>query len=227
MTDLGSSGGAPTASREPIAEDESLPFSEVLNGLALGEGERLSVNDIVSAFGERAFGAVMLCVGLLNLLPWPPGGTTITGAPLLFITLQLALGRERLWLPKRICGASFSRSNFRTGLKRVTPWLERVERLTKPRLPWAVGSVAERAIGIVCLLLTCILVLPIPGGNFVPALVITTFAVALVQRDGVIAILGWLGVVLAGAVLAVAARLIWELATGAWTYVQGLLNRGP
>jgi hypothetical protein len=209
------------------AEGQDLRFSEVLTRLAAADGERLSVNDIVAAFGERGFGALMLCVGLLNLVPWPPGGTTITGAPLLFITLQLALGRERLWLPRRICSASFSRSNFQSGLKRVLPWLEKVERLTKPRLAWAVGPVAERAIGAVCFLLACIIVLPIFGGNFAPAVAVVVFAVAIVQRDGVVALLGWAALAASIAVLALAARLIWEMAMNAWSYAQGLLKPGP
>jgi hypothetical protein len=202
------------------AENETLRFSQVLRRLGEGEGERLSINDIVQAFGERAFGALMLCMGLLNILPWPPGGTTIMGAPLLFITVQLAVGRDTLWLPRRICGASFSRGNFRSGLQRALPTLERVERLTKPRLSWAVRSLGERLIGTVCFLLTCVLVLPIPGGNFIPALVIAAFAVALVQRDGLVALLGWLGVGVFVAAAVLLGREVWELIQANWFRVQ-------
>jgi hypothetical protein len=209
---------------DAAGEDETLRFSQVLRRLGEETDPRVSINDITKAFGERAFGALMLCVGLLNLIPWPPGGTTITGTPLLFITFQLAIGRDTLWLPKRICQASFDRGNFRTGLKRVLPVLEKIERLTKPRLSWAVSSVAERLIGVICCLLTCVLVLPIPGGNLIPALVVVGFAIALVQRDGAVALLGWLGVgafVLAGVLLG---REVWELIQDNWSRVQGWIR---
>ena len=206
------------------ADDDTLRFSQVLRSLGEGEEARLSVNDIVRAFGERAFGALMLCVGLINLIPWPPGGTTITGAPLLFITAQLAIGHERLWLPRRLLTASFDRSNFRSGLKRVLPALEKVERITKPRFRWAVGGIGERLIGLVCLLLTCILVLPIPGGNLLPALIIVVFAVGLVQRDGIVVLLGWLGVGLfVGAAIWLGGE-VWDLIQANWFRIQGLFS---
>jgi len=205
-------------------EDETIRFSQVLLGLADEPGEKLSVHHVVEAFGERAFGALMLCVGLLNLIPWPPGGTTIFGAPLLFITAQLAMGREVLWLPNWICRISFDRGNFRSGLQRILPTLEKVERLTKPRLPLFIGSTAERLIGVATLLLSCILVLPIWGGNFAPAVAICVFAVALVQRDGLVAIFGWVAVAVSVTVLALAARVIWALGVNAWEWVQRLLG---
>ena len=205
-------------------ENEALRFSQVLRRLAAESGEQLSVNDIVRAFGERAFGALMLTVGLLNLLPWPPGGTTVVGAPLLFITIQLAVGREQLWLPRWLCGASFSRGNFRSGLARVEPWLQKAERLTKPRFPWAITGLAERLIGLICFLLTCILVLPIPGGNFIPALVISTFAIALVQRDGALAVLGWLGVTVFIVAAVLLGREVVELLRENWSRLGGMFS---
>ena len=204
-------------------ENESIRFSQVLRGLAEHPGEKLSVHEVVSAFGERAFGALMLFVGLLNLIPWPPGGTTIFGAPLLFITFQLAMGREVLWLPKWICRTSFDRGNFRNGLRRILPTLEKVERITKPRLPWLIGTVAERLIGVATLLLSCILVLPIWGGNFAPALAVCIFAIALVQRDGVVAILGWIAVAASVTILVLAAGVIWAIAQNSWDWILRLL----
>lgn len=203
-------------------ENEALRFSQVLQALAEAEGDKVSVNDIVRAFGERAFGALMLTVGLLNMLPWPPGGTTVVGAPLLFITLQLAIGREQLWLPRWLCRASFSRPNFRNGLRKVQPWLQKAERLTKPRLPWAVTGVAERLIGVAGLLLTCVLVLPIPFGNFAPAITISLFAIGLVQRDGVAALLGWAATAVSVGILVLAGKAIWELFEAGLAFVQRL-----
>ena len=207
----------------PAEADEALPFSQVLRNIADEDGEELSLDHVISAFGERAFGALMLSVGLLNLLPWPPGGTTVVGAPLLFITLQLAIGQDRLWLPRWLRRASFSRSNFRSGFKRVEPWLARAERLTKPRMLWAITGPSERLIGIAGLLLTCVLVLPVPFGNFAPAITICLFAIGLVQRDGVAALLGWVATAVSAGILVLAGKAIWEMFEAATAWAQRLL----
>ena len=47
-------------------------------------------------------------------------------------------------------------------------------------------------IGLICTLLALVLILPIPLGNLAPALCIGAFALALFQRDGVIALVGYL-----------------------------------
>jgi hypothetical protein len=166
-------------------------FSSVLEGLASAGEPRLSLRELVDAFGERAFGAVILLVSLLNLLPLPPGGTTVTGAPLVLLSAQLLMGRETLWLPRRLLDASISRSRFAGGVAKILPRLRRAERLTAHRLPAMISPLGERFIGLACLLLAIVLVLPIPFGNFAPALAMAIFGFALMARDGLAAIVGW------------------------------------
>ena len=201
-----------------LHEPEPARFSEVLRGLAEAPGERLSINDIVQVFGERAFGALMLFVGLLNLLPLPPGGTTVTGAPLLFLSFQLAVGRETLWLPRWMCRTSVSRAHYREGLEKALPWLERAERLTRPRLAWVTGDVGERLIGLACFLLSCVLVLPIFLGNIAPAIAIVLLSLGLIQRDGLMVLLGWFAVAVAVGLLVLAWSVIVATATGVLTW---------
>ena len=205
-----------------VVERESARFSEVLRGLAEADGERLSVNEIVQAFGERGFGAIMLLVALLNLLPLPPGGTTITGAPLLILAFQMMLGRETVWLPRWMCRSAVHRSGFRRGLKRVLPGLEKAERLTRPRLSWAVTGPAERLIGLACFLLSCVLVLPIWLGNMAPAAAIAVLSLGLIQRDGALVLIGWGVVAVAVGLLVLAWSVI--VATAVNT-VQWLVER--
>ena len=52
------------------------------------------------------------------------------------------------------------------------------------------GPVGDRTIGAVCSLMALILILPIPLGNLLPALAIATLALSMVQRDGIIALIG-------------------------------------
>ncbi len=54
--------------------DEGRTFSDVLEQLGQGEAEKLSLREMIEAFGERGFGAVILMLALMALFPWPPGG---------------------------------------------------------------------------------------------------------------------------------------------------------
>ena len=191
---------------QPVTAGDEARFSTVLDGLAAGDTPRLTLRELVESFGERAFGAVILLVSLLNLIPLPPGATTVTGAPLVLISAQLLLGRDRLWLPRRLLDASIDRARFARGVTRVAPWVRRAERLSRPRLPALVTTLAERLIGLACLVLALVLVLPIPLGNLAPALAMAVFGLALMQQDGLAACAGW--ALTAGSVAILAA--VWK-----------------
>jgi hypothetical protein len=165
-------------------------LSKILGELAADPArERVSVGDLLAAMGDRAFGALMLVFALPNLLPTPPGTSGILGLPLVFLAAQLMLG-QRPWLPKVIVNRSMLRADFSAVLDRAGPWLARVEKLLRPRLGILVHPPAEYAIGVACLLLAVILILPIPLGNILPALAICMFSFGLLEKDGLWAIVG-------------------------------------
>ena len=169
-----------------------LRFSDTLERLGAHGGQKLFLAEVVEAFGERAFGAVMLLFAIVNMLPWPPGGTTLTGAPLLFLSAELAWGRDSLWLPRWLDRASVRRQTFRTLSGRLMKVIRFTEALSRPRLYFLTGRLGQGLIGLACLLLSAILVLPVFGGNLVPAVAIGFFSLGVMQRDGVAVLLGWL-----------------------------------
>lgn len=211
-----------TDAHEP---DDVRRFSSVLVDLSNAPGDRLSLRELVDAFGERAFGAVLLLVSLLNLLPLPPGGTTITGAPLLIIAFQLMIGRDTLWLPRRLLNATVPRAGFAKGVHRIRKPLHLAERLSKPRLTTLVTDFSERVIGFVCVVLAFILVLPIPFGNFVPALTTALFSLALMQRDGWAALAGWGMTGVTVGILSVVWTTIEHMFVRWWPQVHALWDR--
>jgi hypothetical protein len=75
-----------------------------------------------------------------------------------------------------------------------------------------VSSGAERVIGAVCLLLSVIVLLPIPFGNTVPALAVCIFALGVLERDGVWILTGLAVTVIA---LSIVATVLWALAKAA------------
>jgi hypothetical protein len=190
-----------------IAEKE-LPLSVVLTGLGDRAAERVSIGELMETFGGRAFGALLFIFGLACLLPWPPGGTTIFGFPLVLLSPQLIIGHSVPWLPRAIKDRTISTADLKKSLPRVLPTLRKAEAISRPRLTILFGAVGERLIGVTCLVLALILILPIPGGNIPPALAVSTLSFALIQRDGLIALLGYAMVAASGVVLAAFAHII-------------------
>lgn len=183
------------------------PLSAILRE-TVENHEQISIDELVTRFGGRALGALLLVFGLLCSLPLPPGGTTVFGAPLVILAPQLMFGRRSPWLPARVRGRSIETRHLKKGLDRVLPWLRRLEALSKPRLSVLFSGPGQLAIGLICTVFAVVLILPIPLGNMLPAAAVSVLSLSLVQRDGALALLGY---ILAGAsvgVLALAGGVI-------------------
>jgi hypothetical protein len=151
--------------------------------------DRVSIDDIMRSMDARAMGALLLMFAFPNALPTPPGTSGILGLPLLYLAVQMMLGRMP-WLPKIIAARSMARNDFATLVDRVIPWLDRADKLMAPRLQWLCGARAQQALGFACLILALVLFLPIPLGNMLPAFSICLIALGVLERDGLWILLG-------------------------------------
>lgn len=143
----------------------------------------MSVADLLLALQDRALAALLLIFALPNVIRVPPGTSAVLGAPLVFLAAQLAFGM-RPWLPNFIGRRSMPRQHFSAVITRAAPWLARAERLLRPRCSAMCRPPVEYGIGLVCLLLSLIVLLPIPLGNMLPALAICMMALGILELDG-------------------------------------------
>jgi hypothetical protein len=203
-------------------QSDSRTFSQVIEDIGARHEPKLSLGELVSAFGERGFGALMLFLGIVNALPLPPGSTTVLGAPLLLLSLQLALRTDRIWLPRWALKGSLDRAAYRKATARVIKPIRVIEKLSKPRLGFMTSELSEILIGVICSILAVILILPIWGGNMAPALTIAVFGFGLMQRDGVVILLGWLGAAVCVTILWLAWEVITRIAAVTWAWMASL-----
>lgn len=187
-------------------------LSELLDRLAHeDDSERIAFGSLLESVGERAFGALILVFSILAVMVGViPGISTLLGLPLLLLSIQLAIGSPRPWLPRSVSARSLERSALARVVTTIRPRLRRFEKLLKPRLLVLTSTWAERGIGLCCLIAAVLVFLPIPFGNLLPAVALCAFGLALMERDGVLVLLGLgtLGfslVVLGGAALALKA----------------------
>lgn len=139
-----------TTTPTPVWRPEAARFSDILARLGREGGPTLTLAEGMAAFGERGVAAIMLLFALINMLPLPPGGTTITGFPLLFLSVELAVGRQTHWLPRGLREAKIKRETFRKGFGWLIPIVRFAENLTRPRLLWLTGWFGQGLIGLVC-----------------------------------------------------------------------------
>ena len=169
--------------------------------------QRISVSDLLRQMKERAFGAMILVFALPNIVPNIPGTSALLAIPLIYLTSQMMLGR-RAHLPRLIAERSIAREDFVAMIQRAAPWLARAERLLTPRWNALSGAVMQRWLGALCLILSIILILPVPLGNMLPGMAISVIALGILERDGL-----WVlaGIVISLISLVVVSGVIWAL----------------
>ena len=197
-------------------------FSDVLVSLGRDGDERLTLDEMVDAFGERALGAVMILIAVVSLLPWPPGGKVVFSLPLMLIASEVTLQRQTLWLPGWLLRRSVSRTGYASGMSKMLPAVRFIENLSQPRMPVLTGPLARMAIGLICLFLSVMLAFPVPFGDMLPAVTIVIFGFALMQRDGLATLSGLVGTLVCVGYLALVWRTVTHLFDVGVAWAQGL-----
>lgn len=196
--------------------------SEVLIGL-VGDGTgQLRLSDVVAALGDRGYGLLIFILALPNVLPlYIPGLSAVFGVPLGLIALQMMLGLPRPWLPQALLRRQIRRQEFATVTQRILPWLMRLERLLKPRLPVLTSPWAERAIGLFALMLAVMLALPIPLTGIPLGAALALMGIGLLERDGFVLMAGVAAGIVAIAYSGLATFAAWEAVVAFWNWLIG------
>lgn len=171
--------------------DTPRKVSEIVAALCAGDPEgRISLHDLIHAFGLRAFGLAILIFALPNGIPAPiaPGLSAVLGAPLVLLAAQMLFGLDHPWFPESWLARSFRRADVAKLLRPAIPTLERIERYVKPRYAHLTGRRFRPLLGGIVLWNALLLSLPIPFGNLLPAWAIILAAFGQIERDGTLVI---------------------------------------
>jgi hypothetical protein len=142
---------------------------------------------LVDAFEEKAFAVVFVILLGVPALPLPTGGAThVFEVIAMLLSLQLILGRGRVWLPRRWRGLRLDRPRQRRFLQRLVGLIRRLERFSNPRLaPVFDHRVANSVFGVLILALSlgAFLAPPFTGLDTLPALGAVLVSLGVLLED--------------------------------------------
>ena len=151
----------------------------------------------------------MLCLGLLATTPV---GSTLPGLILAVMAVQLIAGRAEPVFPNFIMTRRLPTKQLRRLGDRAIHVLKYLEKVVHPRWPMTF-EVAKRAVGIMVLLLTVVLLLtPVPLSNVAPAMVISLISLAYVEEDGLLLSVGFFAAII---LIGLGSAAVWGAIVGA------------
>ena len=201
---------------EPSEKPERL--SDELERWLEGEGEK-TMGGLLDLFGERAFAILFVLLLGVPALPLPTGGAThVFELIAMLVALQLIIGRDDIWLPKRwrkIELAGGKRERFLNALMKL---IRRLERLSKPRLRFLFfRRLSNIVFGVLVIALTAAAFLapPFTGLDTLPALGVVLLSLGVLLRDFLIVVValvvGAAGVTLEIVLGTAAIKGIWKI----------------
>jgi hypothetical protein len=150
----------------------------------------MTLGELTDQLEERAFGMSLLVLALPCCLPFVYLLPQIVALPMLLLTGQMALGRHALWLPDAARAKSFPVSSMRDVIARAQRWIGFLERFAHARLTGLVSGTGSRIIGALLMIPCASILLPLPLTNTVPGIGVTIAAIGLIERDGILTVLG-------------------------------------
>jgi hypothetical protein len=154
---------------------------------------KLTLGKLLDLLGAQAFGIGTLVFALPSILPCTaiPGVSLLFGAPILFLGFQLAFFQKKPWLPQWLRRKKLNSASFTHYLKQSIPYIQRCERIIRPRYSFSNNIVFKSLIGIVLTLLSILLILPIPFSNVPLGILIAIIALGLIENDGLVLLLSF------------------------------------
>jgi hypothetical protein len=183
-------------SRRPLSTDRHEPrerLSDELAGWLAGDGDK-TVGSLVELFGQRSFAVLFVLLLGVPALPLPTGGAThVFELIAMLLALQLIVGRDQIWLPRRWCALSLAgpkQQRFIAGLMRM---IRRLERLSRRRLGFLFGHrLSQTVFGVLAFAgtLGAFLAPPFTGLDTLPALGVVLLSLGVLLEDIAIVVAG-------------------------------------
>ena len=184
---------------------------------ALPEDGTVAFGELAARLGSRAHGLALLLLSLPDAVPLPiPSLSAVLGLPMTAISLHLTLFGEGSGIPRWLARRPVPGMVIRLLRVRLAGLLAWAERRSQPR--WRALAGRERLVGAACLLMSLLLLLPLPLFNMPPAICLSVLSWGLMRRDGAFVLVGLLAATGVMAVVAFAAAQSWQFVAAGLTW---------
>jgi hypothetical protein len=172
---------------------EAVTLGDQLEAWLNGDGEK-TLGSLVKAFGDKSFAILFVLLLGVPALPIPTGGAThVLIVIAMLIALELIAGRHEVWLPDRWKRLSLSGEKWQRFLASLTRFVRRLERFSRPRLPFLFGHrAADVVFGALVIggSIAAFVAPPFTGLDTLPALGVVLLALAMLFEDALVAVAG-------------------------------------
>lgn len=185
----------PSRSSQP-SEPDSLVGLLQLIGRVRDESSAVRLGAVLDVIGRRSFGPMLLLAGLIVMAPLIgdiPGVPTVIGVFVFLVALQLLLGREHFWLPEWLLARRIRCTTLHKAIVWMMPVARFVDRFLRPRLTALVNGGARFGVALLAMLVSLLM----PVMEFIPfsanaaGITLTVFGLALIARDGLLALIAF------------------------------------
>lgn len=176
-----------------ISKESLDSTSNILNNIyKKNTNDNIKIGDLLKSVDTGGFALMILIFSLLLIIPVPPPIPTIAGVIIMFFSIQMSIGLQQVWLPKFITEKSIQRKTLAFIVEKSSIYLYKLERFTRKRLVFANSVVVEKIVGIIIFILATITLTPIIFANSVPGTAIFLISFGLLNKDGLIVVIGFL-----------------------------------
>ena len=176
---------------------KSRTLTSILEGMVVDVAEdKVTIGHIVSHLKHRGFGPLLLIPALLVILPTGavPMVPAAAGMLIAFVCVQMLIGHQSPWLPRRLRDFSLSKSRLEKTVARATPYAKKIDRVLFKRFLFLVSPLSKRLTAVFCLLLSIAMITIgfIPMLPSMLALPIFFFGLGYIAEDGLVVATGFL-----------------------------------
>ena len=160
------------------------------------EHRRPSVGDVTEAFGKRSVGAMIALPAMLEITPIGgiPGLPTTLALIIAIFAVQIAFGRDHLWLPGFLDRRNVSCERVMASADKLRPVARWADDHFGQHIRALFHPPAQRLVALAILTL-CLTVPPlelVPFASTIPMGTIAIFGLGLLFQDGRLLLLGWI-----------------------------------
>jgi hypothetical protein len=181
--------------RPPGSPGET-PLQSVLDLVetSLDGADSVDLKTVVEAFGNRAFGPIMVLCGLCMMTPLGaiPGIPPAFGFIVIVFAMQLLFRRRTPWMPEIIRKVRIPADKLVKVQEKVRPILAKIDGIISPRLQWAATGPMQVVVSLVAIILS-LTFFPlgmVPFGVVAPAAIVLILGLGITARDGILILTG-------------------------------------